>query len=103
MSVFGRRITIFHGHDSCTSRKTCGLTRDIAASPSIDVPAVSDACDAHHLAVVIDDIDDTVVPHPDTPEILVATQFLSAGGPRIGGQAINLRHYPRDEVVAQTL
>ena len=77
--------------------------RDIAASQSIDVPAVSDACDAHHPAVVIDDVDDTVIAHPDTPEILVATQFLSAGRSRIGGQAINLGHYARDEVVAQAL
>ena len=62
---------------------------------------MGDAGDAHHFAVVIDDVHDAVLPDADAPEILVAAQFPAAGRSWIGGQAIDLRRQPSDKAVAQ--
>jgi hypothetical protein len=75
----------------------------IAFSLFIDIPAVGDARDAHPLALVIDDVHDAVIPDADAPEILVTAQLPAARRSWIGGQAIDLRHQPRDEAVAQVL
>ena len=69
----------------------------------IDIPAVGDASDAQPLAVVIDDVHDAVITDANAPEIFVTVQFPAAGRSRIGGQAIDLRCQPRDEMVAQVL
>ena len=69
----------------------------------IDIPTVRDAGDAHHFAVVIDDVHDAVIPDADAPEILLTVQFPAAGRFWIGGQAIDLRRQTRDEAVAQVL
>ena len=81
---------------------SCAGEGTIAFSLFVDIPAVGDAGDTHHLAVVID-VHDAAIPDADAPEILVTAQFSAAGWSRIGGQAINLRHQPRDEVVSQVL
>jgi hypothetical protein len=47
---------------------------------------VGNAGDAHHLAVIIDDVHDTVIPDEDAPEILVTVQFPAAERSWIGGQ-----------------
>ncbi len=55
-----------------------GTTR--AISLFINIPAVGEAGDTHRLAVVIDDVDDSVVADADTPEILVTRSFLQPDG-----------------------
>lgn len=64
---------------------------------------MSDAGDAHHLAVVIDGVHDAVIPDADAPEILVTAQFPAAGRSWIGGQSFDLRDQPRYESVTQVL
>jgi len=47
----------------------------------IDLSAMPDASHTHSLGIVVDDVDDTVIPDADTPEISIAAQFPRAGGP----------------------
>ena len=46
---------------------------------------------------------DTVIADADTPEILVATQFLAAERSWIDAQTINSRHHVREELITQAL
>jgi hypothetical protein len=62
---------------------------------------VGDTGNAHHLAVVIDDVRNAEISDADAPEILVTPQLPAAGRSWIRGQAINLGCQPCDEVVAQ--
>ncbi len=101
------RVFSEHGAITASLRDLQGNGGDVkrraAVSLFIDIPAVGDAGDAHHPAVVIDDVRDAVITHADAPEILVASQFPTAGRPWSGGQAFDLRHQPSDEAVAQGL
>ena|ERR1700676_1001799 len=65
---------------------SCAGEGTIAFSLFVDIPAVGDAGDAHHLAVVIDDVHDAVIPDADAPEILLTAQFPAAGWSWIGGR-----------------
>jgi hypothetical protein len=77
--------------------------RSLDPSRLINIPAVSDAGDGHHCDLVVDHINDAIIPDADAPEILVTVEFPATGRSRIGGQAIDLRRQPRDEGVAQIL
>ena len=69
----------------------------------IDLSAMRNASDAYCPVIVVDDVDDAVIPDADAPEISMAAQFPAAGWPGISGQALDFRHQPRDEPVAQVL
>ncbi len=64
---------------------------------------MSDAGDGHHCALVVEDINDAIIPDADAPEILLTVVFPATGRSRIGGQAIDLQRQPREEGVAQIL
>ncbi len=51
----------------------------------IDLSAVRDAGNAHCPVFIVDDVDDAVIPDADAPEILIAAQFPTAGGPWVSG------------------
>ena len=69
----------------------------------IDVSPVGDSGDAHNFTEIVDNVYNAVITHANPPEVLVSAQLFAAGGSRIGGQAFNLRHYPHNEAIAQTL
>ena len=61
------------------------------------------AGDTNHIAVVVNDVNDAVVPGANAPEILVCSQLLAAERSWLGGEALDLRHQSRSKVVAQVL
>ena len=69
---------------SCQPR----LTR--RSTGPVDLRAVADADDENQELVVVDFVDDPVVPHPDAPcPLAVAREEQRAGRPRLAGQVSN--------------